>query len=388
MTGLCLVASSLVSILVLLDITLANTVTVHPSTDKTIFLSRNIAAACLILWAGFLFFRKHNPAWLGSVDSGSTIRSDSDDHSATTNLGSDSPNPMGNLIQASIRLILLECCADNIVHSLLFHPIIARSVCTYFAIPLTARIWAQYRGVRSIQHSHNDTDTCGEEIDSSIGALLNTLLFVAPCLVLLGGIIGVSMNLRFSVMEMVLVDVAVWTLSLLLMKADEAWIGLHYYQGALLMGLYRRNAWTRPVHGSPIQDTLTGLIQTTQSGGDSTVAHCIDPHIAHLFLLARIDRVLTGTFNRISDPNRGQRRTLCTDGLDSSTKVSLNRSIDRIVDLATITPSALAWEQRMGPDGLMQAIVDAIAIVIDGLMSGLYSILRSIFMADMGVKER
>ena len=237
MTGLCLWASSLVSILVLLDITVVDSETVHPSFDRTIFLSRNIAVVCLLLWASFLFFRKHTPAWPASVGSDSTIRSDSDDHSATINPDSDS-NPIKNLIQALTRLILLGFCADNIMHGLLFQPIITRSVYTYLAIPLTARIWAQYRGVRAVQHSHDDTDTFEEVIDSSIGAVLNSLLFVAPCLVLLGGIMGVPMNLRFSVMEIVLVDVAVWTLSLPFPNADGVSFGLHYYKGAVLMGLY------------------------------------------------------------------------------------------------------------------------------------------------------
>lgn len=242
MTGLCLLASSLVTILVLLDVTVVDTRTVHPSTDKTIFLSRGIAVACLLLWAGFLFFRKHTPASFGSEGLDPSTPSNSDDRSATTNPDPDSLNPIENLIQASIRLALLGFCADSIVHSLLIQPIFARSVYTYLAIPLTARLWAQYRGVRSIQHSHNDTDTFEEVIDSSIGAVLNSLLFVAPCLVLLGGIIGVPMNLRFSVMEVALVDVAVWTLSLLIPNADGVWFGLHYYKGAVLMSLYVMSA--------------------------------------------------------------------------------------------------------------------------------------------------
>lgn len=242
MTGLCLLASSLMSILVLLDITVSDTDTVHHSTHKTTFLSRNIAVACLLLWAGFLFFRKHTPASLGSEGLDPSTCTNSDDRSAATNPDSDSLNPVEKLIQASIRLVLLGFCADNIVHSLLSQPIITRSIYTYYAIPLTARLWAQHRGIRSTQDVSNHPDTFEEVIDSSIGGALNSLLFVAPCLVLLGGIIGVPMNLRFSLMEIALVDVAVWTLSLLIPSVDGVRVGLHYYTGALLMGLYIMSA--------------------------------------------------------------------------------------------------------------------------------------------------
>lgn len=242
MTGLCLLATALLSILVLLDLIVGDPEKVFPFEDQMIFLSRNIAITCLLLWMGFLFFRKHMFVRPGSGASDSSTRSDSEDRSATTSPDSDSLTPVDNLIQASIRLLALALSTDNIVHSLLFQPKITRSVCAYFALPLTARVWAQYRGVRSTQHALNDTDIFEEVIDSSIDALLNILLFVAPCLVLLGWIIGVPMNLRFSIMETTLIDIAVWTLSLLLPQADGVWSGLHYYKGAVLMGLYAMSA--------------------------------------------------------------------------------------------------------------------------------------------------
>ncbi|KAL8899244.1 MAG: hypothetical protein Q9207_006287 [Kuettlingeria erythrocarpa] len=242
MTGLCLLATALLSILVLLDLIVGDPEKAFPFEDQTIFLSRNIAITCLLLWTGFLFFRKHTLPRPGSGASNSSTHSDSEDSSATTNPDSDSLSPVESLIQASIRLVSLALSTDNIVHGLSFQPNITRSVCAYFAVPLTARLWAQYRGVQSTQHSLNDTDAFEEVIDSSIGALLNILLFVAPCLVLLGWIIGVPMGLRFSIMEMTLIDIAVWTLSLLLPQADGVWFGLNYYKGAVLMGLYAMSA--------------------------------------------------------------------------------------------------------------------------------------------------
>ncbi|KAL8930555.1 MAG: hypothetical protein Q9208_000739 [Pyrenodesmia sp. 3 TL-2023] len=226
MNGLCLLASSLVSILVCFDITVGDKEVVPPSLDKTIFLSRSIAIVSLLLWAGFLAFRNHTHAHLFDDEADPTPLSDSGSRISS---GSASLSFVENLIQAFIRLVLLGLCADNIVHSLLFQPTLTQSICIYFVIPLTTRLWAQYRGVLS---TLDDLDA--EIFDSSTGAALNTLLFVAPCLVLLGGIIGSPMNLRYSIMEITLVDVAVWTLG------QDAWSRprLNYFIGSLSMGLY------------------------------------------------------------------------------------------------------------------------------------------------------
>lgn len=228
MTGLCLVASALASILVWFDIMIGE---VPPSPDKTTFLSRSIAIASLLLWASFLAFRNHTHAHLNG-------RGYSDDIELSVDRSLDnaaSLSPIENLIQASIRLVLLGICADNIVHGLLLQPILTRSICTYFVIPLTARVWAQYRGVRS---ARPDMDFFEEAVDSSIGAALNTLLCVGPCLVLLGGIIGSPMNLRFSIMEITLVDVAIWTLSV----SSAAEFIFNYLSVALMMSLYVMSA--------------------------------------------------------------------------------------------------------------------------------------------------
>ncbi|KAL8918638.1 MAG: hypothetical protein Q9172_005331 [Xanthocarpia lactea] len=227
MNGLCLEASALVSILVWFDITIGETEQLPLSPDKTMILSRSIAIVSFLLWACFLAFRNYTHTHLFE-EHDSITPSDSDDHSSSH---SASLSLVENLIQALIRLVLLGLCADNVVHSLLFQPILARSICTYFAIPLTARVWAQYRGV------HSGSYFSREMVDSSIGAAFNSLLFVAPCLVVLGGIIGSPMDLRFSVMEIILVDIAVWTLSVV------GALGIFdYFRGALLMSLYVMSA--------------------------------------------------------------------------------------------------------------------------------------------------
>ena len=223
MNGLCLEASPLVSILVCFDITIGETEKLPLFSDKTMILSRSIAIVSFLLWAGFLAFRNYTHTHLFE-DYDSITSSDSDDHSSSD---SASLSLVENLIQASIRLVLLGLCADNVVHSLLFQPILTRSICTYFTIPLTARVWAQYRGV------HGGSYLSKEMVGSSIRAAFNSLLFVAPCLVVLGGIIGSPMDLRFSVMEIILVDVAVWTLTVV-----GAMLRFDYFRGALLMSLY------------------------------------------------------------------------------------------------------------------------------------------------------
>ncbi len=227
MNGLCLEASALVSTLVWFDITISETEKLPLSPDKTMILSRYIAIVSLLLWAVFLGFRNYTHTHLYEVYD-STTPSNSDDHSSSD---SASLSLVENLIKGSIRLVLLGVCADNVLHSLLLKPILTRSSCTYFAFSLTAKVWVQYRGV------HSDIDLTRKMVDSSIGAALNSLLNVAPFLVVLGGIIGAPMNLRFSVMEITLVDVAVWTLSVV-----ASWGPFHYFIGALLLSLYVMSA--------------------------------------------------------------------------------------------------------------------------------------------------
>ena len=228
LTGLCLLASALSSILVGFDVIVGDTEMVPRSLDKTVFLSRSIALVSLLLWASFLAFRKQTHARLFDprYDDGEQ-RSPSDPVSHS---------PIESVIQASVRLVFLGLCADNLIHSLLLQPILARSMCIYFAIPLSARVWAQYRGVRVAWHN---TDGSEEVVDSSIGTVLNTFLCVGPCLVLLGGIIGSPMDLRFSNVEIALVDIAVWKLSV---DVDGLWYVYNYFRGALLMTLYVMSA--------------------------------------------------------------------------------------------------------------------------------------------------
>lgn len=227
LTGLCLLASALSSILVWFDVIVGETEMVRPSLDKTVFLSRSIALVSLLLWASFLAFRKQTHAHLFDLEY--------DDEERRSQSDPVSHSPIESVIQASVRLVFLGLCADNLIHSLLLRPILARSMCIYFAIPLSARVWAQYRGVRS------GWDNMGHEevIDSSIGTVLNTLLCVGPCLVLLGGIIGSPMDLRFSIMEITLVDVAVWKLS---MSAAGGWYVHAYFRGPMLITLYVMSA--------------------------------------------------------------------------------------------------------------------------------------------------
>ena len=225
-TGLCLLASAFSSVLVWFDIIVGDTEMVPPSQDKTVFLSRSIALVSLLLWASFLAFRNQTHAHLFEPQY-------SEQRRLSDELHRFSHSPVDSVIEALIRLVFLGLCADNIIHSLLLQPIFPRNMCIYFAIPLTARVWAQYRGVRS--GWDNMGHAFEEVIDSSIGTVLNSLLCVGPCLVLLGGIIGSPMDLRFSIMEITLVDVAVWTLSV---SVAGGWYGFAYFRGASLMTLY------------------------------------------------------------------------------------------------------------------------------------------------------
>ena len=221
MIGVCLLASALVSIVVLFDIVTQGTDILPPFQDRTIFLSRGVAVVCLLLWASWLAFRNRTHEYIFD-------REYSDDG---TTYDSDILSPVENFVLASMSLVFLGICADNIVHSLLCQPAFTRSMCTYFVIPMTARIWAQYRAVRSAH-----IDDIEELVESLLGATLNIFLFVSPCLVLLGWIVGSPMDISYSMMEVILIDVAVWTLTLL----SHSW--LVYYSGALLMGLYVMSA--------------------------------------------------------------------------------------------------------------------------------------------------
>ncbi|KAL8997738.1 MAG: hypothetical protein Q9169_003067 [Polycauliona sp. 2 TL-2023] len=219
MTRLCLMASAFITIVVVFGLSTCDHGDRRPSLDGISFVDHSIAIASLLLWAAFLAFRNYTHAAY-------VYGEYSDDGSPNE---SADLSPVENLIHALIRLIVLGFCTDNIVHSLLFQPGFTQSMCTYFAVPLATRAWAQYRGVQA----KGAMDYTPEVIDSSIGPVLNTLLFVAPCLVLLGWIIGRPMNQQYSIPEIFLVDIAICTSSIIIRK----WKG-QFYGGALLMCLY------------------------------------------------------------------------------------------------------------------------------------------------------
>lgn len=223
MISLSLLGSAFVSILVSFDISIGGTTTLSPSESKTMFLSRSIAIICLLLWAAFLLFRNRTHASLfdEELEDDDTTRWETRDISRAN-----------HVIQALIRLVLLSLCADTLVHILVRQSVTFRTLCAYFVIPLITRIWAAYRCFFRPWVPGSWSDPSDDRIDSTIGSILNNLLFVGPCLVLLGWIIKVPMNLRFSLMETILLDLTVWLISYL-----QGWVA-NFLTGAVLMIFY------------------------------------------------------------------------------------------------------------------------------------------------------
>lgn len=230
MIQLSLLTFALISILVWFDI--SGHATVSPqSRNRIIFLSCSIAVACLVLWIGFLLFRNRRHLYFFE-------RPDSE-HKDTTSLDEDTTDLEAHylshfeyLIHGLTRYALLGLFADTLVHSLLRQPAIARRVCAFFAVPLVTRIWTWYRAVRQVSiYRHGWLDL--EVIDPTVGATLNTLLFVASWLVLFEWVIQVPMTLRFSLTETLILDLTVWILSYLVNRGLT-----DYLTGAILIVFY------------------------------------------------------------------------------------------------------------------------------------------------------
>ncbi|KAL8939916.1 MAG: hypothetical protein Q9211_002520 [Gyalolechia sp. 1 TL-2023] len=219
MVTLIFTACALFSILVWFDISMGGPVALAASVDKTIFLSRSIAIISLLLCVSFLLFRKHTHAYLfdGYSEQDSEQGSEQDSDRPTSDLRK-------SVVLEWRQFIILGFCADTLVHGLLYQPAVAQSACAYFAIPLTARLWVQYGAVIMMS---------GEFYVSTVGTALSTSLFVGPCLVIFGWIINVPMTFRFSILEIVLLDLAVWLLGYLTQGLKT-----NYLSGAMLLTLY------------------------------------------------------------------------------------------------------------------------------------------------------
>ncbi|KAL8645702.1 MAG: hypothetical protein Q9210_006559 [Variospora velana] len=221
MTEVGLVASALMTMLVCFDLEVPNPDAAGPRAD-TVILSRGLAIILALLWIAFLFFRSRSHADLFNEDFefGTTVLVDQRRRFPTK-----APSML-----ALVRLILLGLCADTLIQGLLRQSHMVRTTCIYFAIPLTARLWAQIQGIsiaRDTMHGPYGS------IESSFGSMLDIMLVVAPFLVILGWVIGSPVTLRFSLMEMALFDLAVWLVNHLPGDGMATW-----FSGAMLIILY------------------------------------------------------------------------------------------------------------------------------------------------------
>ncbi|KAL8697409.1 MAG: hypothetical protein Q9201_007136 [Fulgogasparrea decipioides] len=168
---------------------------------NVVFLSRSVAVLCLFFWANYLHFRfkTHAIYFDEEPDQIDVPRDDCSEKGRKPYLS--------QVIEALVCLGMLGYSADILSASLARQPAFAQTMLSYFGIPLVTRLWEQYRAVRV---ASADADSL---LGFTLGVMLSTMLFIAPCLVSLGWMIKVPMDLQFSLMETIVYNLAVWNLS-------------------------------------------------------------------------------------------------------------------------------------------------------------------------------
>ncbi|KAL9596349.1 MAG: hypothetical protein Q9219_005866 [cf. Caloplaca sp. 3 TL-2023] len=263
---LCLWGSSLVTMLLVFHLSASGTMTGLSFTDETIFVSRSTSIVSLLLWGLSVLFRNYTHAYLFDVEHVDSGLADLDmltllDDSGPPAYRSDDgdpvdptleertaedeherraldPSPAEDYLQTIVRLALLGLCADNFAHSIIGLSSFAQKLLVYFALPLATRLWPLYRCIRLAWMPSGFIDSNKETADSSIGSLLNSLLFVGPFLVLLGWVNGVPMDLQFTPVELIALDLATWLINYIFMASRANYLG-----GIMLIALYILSAF-------------------------------------------------------------------------------------------------------------------------------------------------
>ncbi|KAL8806633.1 MAG: hypothetical protein Q9200_004959 [Gallowayella weberi] len=215
---------SLVWALISIPLAFHSTTDASAGTDEVIMLSRAIAMLCLFLWATFLLFRYRTHAVLFEPY-------DYDDYDEVASHPSEQSTESSSyrmLVQSLTCLALLGFCADTLVLSVLRQEPSVQTILTLFAIPLLTRLRNQYRAIKLALKGDGNW-----VLDISVGAMLHTMLFVAPCLVLFGWVIKVPMSLQFSFMETMVLGLALWVLGLQVRPGV-----LYLLNGAIFLFLY------------------------------------------------------------------------------------------------------------------------------------------------------
>ncbi|KAL8664465.1 MAG: hypothetical protein Q9202_003015 [Teloschistes flavicans] len=187
---------------------------------NVLFLSRAVSIICLLLWIGFLFFRQTHVA----------VFDDEDIAPASYPLLLDRfrqhfSRPIPSLVAAAVCLVFLGFCADSLIRSLMRQPPLIRYVMALFVVPPVTRAYMQYWYFRLDLRDFGDAP--------ALGAMVNTALFIAPCLVILGWIMRVSMTLHFSLMETISLNLAIWIVSYQVQDGMTT-----YFNGASMVLLY------------------------------------------------------------------------------------------------------------------------------------------------------
>lgn len=189
---------------------------------NVLFLSRAVSVICLLLWIGFLLFRHRHATLFEDEPLISLYIPWSWERSTVSRRF---------IITAAISLVLLGFCIDSLICSLMRQPPLIRYVLTLFVVPLVTRAYTQSLGVRALWP--RGTYTLDSLMDYSLGAMVNTALFIVPCLVILGWIMKVPMTLHFSLMETICFTLAIWIVGYQLHDGTAT-----YFTGASLVLLY------------------------------------------------------------------------------------------------------------------------------------------------------
>ena len=167
-------------------------------------MSRIAAIISLILWFGFLCFRYVSHRELFFEEEGEQLNEELHD----TFL-----DPVAALVLLIVSALLLAICCDNLAQIILHCSERQTRLLGLLLVPAATKCWTHVPSVQQAMRNRLDYT-----LDWTVGAGLYTTLCIGPCLVVLGWIIGVPIDLRFGLRETISYGVAIWGINIIIAR--------------------------------------------------------------------------------------------------------------------------------------------------------------------------
>lgn len=187
---------------------------------NALFLSRTVAILLLILYSLWLFWRHRTHAnlfdstdkyFLGEIDAHGV------ENNAEGNKSMLAPLPA--IIISLVCILPIVMCSASLVSSMEGRSDQLQTLMGVLVVPIILRLGKHTKAVTFAVRGNPDYAA-----DLSLGFSLHVVLFLGPCLVIAGWIIGQPMTLRFGLVETVVYGITVWVVGFIVANGKSNYL--------------------------------------------------------------------------------------------------------------------------------------------------------------------